>query len=103
MVAGQRHLGDVVEDEVDVFDGCLHRGAVADVAADELHLGGSVVGVVQVEHAHVVAGIEQAAHQQRPEVAAAAGDERAGHSSRPCSTHQRMLRRMPSYSSTAGS
>src|SRR5690606_26095891 len=62
---------------------------------------GTVGRVVQVEDADDVAALAKAADEERSEVAAPAGDQRR-HSSSPCSTHQRMLRRMPSYSSTSG-
>ena len=35
-VAGQRHLGDVVEHDVDAVDGGAHRSRVADVGGDDL-------------------------------------------------------------------
>ena len=34
VVAGERHLGDVVEHDVDAVDGCPHGGRVADVGGD---------------------------------------------------------------------
>ncbi len=68
--------------------------AVADVTGDELDVGGPV-GVGEVEHPHVVTPLEEPIDEQRPEVAAPAGDEAARHSSSPCARHQRMLRRMP--------
>ena len=95
-------------------DRAADDGHVAHVAPHELDLGRSVGGVVQVEHADPVTGLQQTLHEQRAEVAAAAGDEvvvtvdpvhrcDAVHSSMPWSRHQRMLRRIPSYSSNSGS
>ena len=95
-VFGQRHLGDVVEDEVNTFHRSVHGGAIADIATNEFHSGGPVVGIIQVEYPHIVPSRHQAAHQQRSEVATAAGDQRTSHSSSPCSMHHRILRRMPS-------
>ena len=89
--------------DVDAVDGVANRGAIADVAGDELDLVGAIVGVVQVEDADPMPGGPQAIDEQRTEVATAAGDENEAHSSMPWSRHQRMLRRMPSYSSTSGS
>ena len=74
-VLGQRHLGDVVEHHVDAGDGTAHRRGVPDVSPDELHIGGAVGGVDQVEHPHLVAGGTQVLDQERPEVAAAPGDQ----------------------------
>ena len=48
---------------------------VPDVSPDELHVGGAVGGVDQVEHPHPVAGGKQVLDQERPEVAAAPGDQ----------------------------
>ena len=90
-------------DDVAAGDGHAHRSAVADVAEHELDIVGAVVGGRDVEHADPVAAAPQSLAQQRPEVAAATRDQAGGHSSSPCSTHQRMLRRMPSSSATAGS
>ena len=60
----------------------------------------TVVGAKQGNH--LVAGGAKSLHQQRPEIAGSAGDERAGHSSSPWATHHWMLNRMPSYSAIFG-
>ena len=88
---------------------------VPDVAPDELDVGGAVGGVDQVEHPHLVAGVEQVVGQEGPEVAAAAGDQgrpaahagapvwAGGAMSTPWLTHQLSERRMPSSRPTRGS
>ncbi len=101
-VLGQRHLGHVVEHHVDALDRGVDDGGVADVAEYDLHTGRTIVDVVQVEDADTVSCGDEAMDEERTEVAGAAGDERL-HSSSPSSRHQRMLRRIPSYSSTRGS
>ncbi len=107
LVLGQGHLGDVVEHDVDAGYRARDELAIADVADEQFDARWTLVRVVQVHHSHLVAGIDQTLHEQRAEVPATTGDEadlgRCSHySSIPCSTHQRMLRRMPSYSSTVG-
>ena len=81
-----------------------HRGAVADVAGDELGAGQRRAGRVQVEDADRVTAGEGLLGEHGAEVAAAAGDQdRARHQSRsPRSRHQRTLARMPSSSATVG-
>lgn len=83
LVLGQRHLGHVVEHHVGTVDGCCHHLRIADVALHQLDLRRAVVDVVEVEHADGVAGGDEAVDEQRPEVAAATGDERDAHSSSP--------------------
>jgi hypothetical protein len=103
-VAGQRHLGDVVVDDVGAVDGHPHRDGVTDVGRD--HVGAEVVGAgdLDVEQPHVVPTSDERVDEQPAEVAVAAGDDAGGgHSSRPWATHQRMLWRMPSSSATVGS
>jgi hypothetical protein len=101
LIVREGYLRDVVVHDVDPVDRVPDDLAVADVGDHELDVVGSVGRVVQIEHPHRVAAIAQTLHEERAEVAAPARDERL-HSSSPCSTHQRMLRRMPSYSSTSG-
>ena len=114
-VPGQRHLRDVVEDDVDAGDGPGDRGGVPDVALHELDVGRPVGGVDQVEHPHPVAGVAQVVGEQGPEVPAAAGHQghRAAHAgasgraggamSTPWLTHHLMDRRIPSRRATRGS
>ena len=102
LVLGQRNLRHVVEHDVDAMNGVGYYAGVADVALHQFHPGWPVVNIVEVEHSHGVAGRDKAVHQQRSEVAATTGDERDRHSSSPWPRHQRMLRRIPSYSSTFG-
>ena len=82
-ILGERHLGDVVQHDVDAVDGVAHDRLVADVTLDELDIGRPVVGIVQVEHSDVMAGSMQSCDDERTEIAAPAGDEIAGHSSIP--------------------
>ena len=103
MILGQRHLGNVVEHQVDTLDCLRHHGGLTDVSLDELDIDWAIGCVVDVEHTYLMAGFDQMSDEQRAEVAAAPGDERPSHSSMPCWMHQRMLRRMPSYNSTCGS
>ena len=76
---------------------------VADVGGDDLDAELVGAGDVDVEQAHRVAARGEPVHEDPPEVAVASGDEADRHSSSPCSTHQRMLRRIPSSSSICGS
>ncbi len=97
------HLRHVVHHDVDTLDRLAHRRTIADVAGHELHVGGPIGCVVEVEHPDPMPGGSQAIDEQGTEVATPAGDENEAHSSMPWSRHHRMLRRMPSYSSTSGS
>ncbi len=96
----ERHLGDVVVHDGHALTGAAHRRGIPDVALDELLAGGEVVARHQVEGADLVAALAQDPSQRAAEVARAAGDQ--NRHSWPCSMHQRMLRRMPSSSATAG-
>ena len=103
-VLGERHLGDVVEHDVDAVDGAADR--VADRGcrrATNSTPPAARVGDVDVEEPDGVAALDEAVGRAATEVAVAAGDEAGrGHSSSPCSRHQRMLRRIPSSSATSG-
>src|SRR4051812_36306736 len=103
LVLGQRYLGHAVEDDLAPVDRAIHSDRVANVAGDELDVAQAVVGVVEIEHTHTVACGKQVSNEERPEVTAAAGDKACRHSWIPSPRHQRMLARMPSYSSTGGS
>src|SRR4029079_17528047 len=83
--------------------GSANSVGVTNVTVYEPHAIRAVRRVGDVEHPHGVAARDEALHEQRAEIAAAAGHEAGGHSSIPCARHQRMLRRMPSSSATAGS
>ncbi len=74
-VLRERHLGDVVVDDVDALHGAAHDVRVAHVAADNLDVGGAVRVVDPIEHAHAIAALAKLAHDHLAEVAAAAGDE----------------------------
>ena len=61
VVARKRHLGHVVEDQIDILHRSADRLAVADVAEDELDIAGPVVGIVEVEDTDLVPGGDQTA------------------------------------------
>ena len=96
----ERHLRDIVEHDVTPGDGFGDDAWVANVTLDELDPVG-LFGGDEVEAACRVPVLDESFEEQRAEIAAPTGDE-APHSSNPCSTHQRMLRRIPSYRSTSG-
>src|SRR5204863_9297360 len=73
-VAGQRHLRDVVEHDVDAVTGTFDRRAVADVARDVLDVGAEVTGRIEVEDPDGGADGERLAGELRAEVPAATGD-----------------------------
>ena len=114
-VPGQRHLRNVVEDDVDAGDRPGDRGGVPDVPLHELDVGRPIGRVDQVEHPHPVAGVTQVLGEQGPEVPAAPGHQgyRAAHAgacalaggamSNPWLTHHLMDRRIPSRRETRGS
>ena len=52
LVLGERHLRDVVEDDVDPSDGPGDRVGVPDVSAHEVHFIRPVAGVDEVEDPH---------------------------------------------------
>ena len=76
---------------------------VADVADHDFDVAPEVDRGIDVEHADPMAGTDQSPHEQRSEVPSTSGDQAGGHNSSPCSTHQRMLLRIPSYNPTRGS
>ena len=101
-VAGERHLGDVVEHDVDAVARARARVAVAHVAGDELHARGARAGGFRSKTRTSSPRASACVGEDRAEVAAAAGDEDTfGHApghleASPRSRHQRMLARMPS-------
>ena len=104
-IARQRHLCDVVQYHVDAVTGRANGREVADVAGDVLHLAFGQRRRVEVENAHLVAPGQRLLGDDRPEVAAAAGDQdRASHQSgSPFASDQRIAARVPSNRSVGGS
>ena len=102
MILRQRHLSDVVVDDVAALYRLGNRAGISDVAGHELDAVRTVGGLVEVEHADTMATLHQPVDEQRSEVATASGDETRGHSSSPSARHHRILRRMPSNSAISG-
>ena len=77
--AGDRAERAEVVDDLGLADGVVDALVAAQLALDDLHVEGVEVGAVAgrevVEHAHLVAALEQRAHEVRADEAAAAGDE----------------------------
>ncbi len=70
-------------DDLDPADGVVHALVAPQLALDDLDVEPlevrAVAGREVVEHAHLVAALEQPAHEVRADEAGAAGDEHAGH------------------------
>ena len=71
-------------DDLDAADGVVHALVAAQLALDDLDVEPvevrAAAGREVVEHAHVVAALEQRAHEVRADEARTAGDERLRHS-----------------------
>ena len=72
-----------MEDDLDAADGVVDALVAAELALDDLDVEPVEVraraGREVVEHAHLVAALEQRAHEVRADEAGAAGDERRRH------------------------
>ena len=78
-----RPEGAQVEHDLDAAYGVVHAFVAAELSLDDLHVEPfeivAIAGREVVEHAHVVAAIEQRADEVRADETAAAGDEDACH------------------------
>jgi len=103
----ERHLGDVVVDDVDPLARALDRIRVAHIAAEIAHLARAVGHVDEVEEGDLPAAPSSSATSRHPKYplppVTCACRPVATQMSIPCARHHAMLRRIPSSSSISGS